>query len=122
MPGYMITLSHPDNYYMRQERGNNLGVHFFINLMDKNNIDQYCTNKTSNNLNQLPSSLKKLVNNPNINLTLESLKKNYYIFYRLYLKDIANFAPSKFSSLTAECGFIRNNASSTKNVYLYRKN
>tara|TARA_Y100000746_G_C15420893_1_gene414321 strand:+ start:341 stop:1198 length:858 start_codon:yes stop_codon:yes gene_type:complete len=120
IPGYVITLSHPDNYYNATGKGlNNLGVHFFIDLMDKNNIDEYCTNKTSNNVNQLPSSLKKLVNNSNINLTIESLKKNYYIFYRLYLKDIANFKPSKFTSLTAECGFIRKNASSTKKMYIF---
>lgn len=120
MPGYMITLSHPDDYYIATGKGlNNLGVHFFINLMDKNNIDEYCTNKTSNNPNQLPSSLRKLVNNSNINLKTESLKEDYYIFYRLYLKDIANFAPSKYSSLTAECGFIRKNASSTKKMYIF---
>lgn len=120
MPGYMITLSHPDNYYNATGKGlNNLGVHFFINLMDKNNIDKYCTNQTSNNPKQLPSSLKKLVNNDNINLKIESLKKDYYIFYRLYLKDIANFAPSKYTNLTVECGFIRKNASNTRKMYIF---
>lgn len=120
MPGYMITLSHPNNYYEATGRGkNNLGVHFFKNLMDKDNFDKFCTNRTSNNPKQLPTSLKKLVNSEDVNKIAKSLKKDYFIFYRLYLKDIANFTPSKFSSLTAECGFIKKNASNTRKIYIF---
>ena len=43
MPGYMITLSHPDDYTDATGKGlNNLGVHFFINQWIKTilmNID-----------------------------------------------------------------------------------
>jgi hypothetical protein len=87
--------------------------------LDKNNLDEYCSNKTLNNIKQLPSSLKKLVDSDNINQSIESLKKDYYIFYRLYLKDIANFVPSKYSNLIAECGFVKKSASNTRKIYLF---
>ena len=120
MPGYVITLVHPNNYYKSTGSGyNNLGVHFFIDLMDKKNLSNYCSNKTLNNIKQLPSSLRKLVDNDNINESIESLKKDYYIFYRLYLKDIANFVPSKYSNLLTECGFIKKSASNTRKIYLF---
>ena len=111
MPGYIFTIGYPQSYYQGTGEGyNNLGVHFFINLMNKNNIDSYCTNKSPIKSSQLPSTLKRILNSDNINEVVGKIKDDYNVFYRVLVRDLANFMPNMASTLPAECIYIRKNS------------
>lgn len=118
MPGYIFTIGYPRDFYSGTGEGyNNLGVHFFINLNNELDLDKYCLNKSPIKKNQLPSELREILLKESLNEIIPKIKKNYNIFYRLYLKDIANFMPSKSSLFVAECIYVKKK--SIRNRYIF---
>jgi hypothetical protein len=122
--GYLITIAFPKDFYQATGGVNrNLGVHFYINLNNKKDLDNYCSNKNLIASNYLPSSIKKITtNNPNatFNEIAQIAKKDYSIFYRIYLKNLEGFIPSNSSDLGSECVLIKKTNKDQRKAIVYK--
>jgi len=82
-----------------------MGIYFFIDLDDVDKYNKYCSTSYKGGVKANSKITRMMKKNPDMLFSelMQPLEKDYSAKYRVYLRDMTEFIPSKVPSLEADC-------------------